>query len=168
MRIKNSIRNTITSIASLLLLAILGFISTKFFIQYLGIEYNGINGTFTNIISILAITELGLGGAITFNLYKPIHDKDYKKISSIMYFYKKCYSTVGIVIFVLALITSLFIQFFLKEVTLDVNYIRFLFILFAANTSVSYFFSFNRNLFYAFEQNYIVTIVDWEIFIEYS
>ena len=75
MRIKNSLKNTISSIMSLLLLAVLGFVSTKYFISYLGIEYNGINGTFTNIISILAITELGIGGAITYNLYKPIHDK---------------------------------------------------------------------------------------------
>lgn len=161
MRIKNSVRNTVTSIFSLIILAILGFVSTKYFITYLGIEYNGINGTFTNIISILAITELGLAGAITYNLYKPIHDKDYKKISSIMHFYKKCYRIVGIVILSLSLITSIFIQLFLKDTTLDVNYIRFLFILFAINTSISYFFSYNRNLFYAFEENYVVTIVDF-------
>lgn len=163
MRIKNSIRNTISSIVSLVILALLGFVSTKYFIKYLGVEYNGINGTFTNIISILAITELGLGGAITYNLYKPIQEKNYKKISAIMTFYKKCYRAIGCIILSLSLITSLFIQIFLKDTTFSINYIRFLFVLFAINTSVSYFFSFNRNLFYAYENNYIVTIIDFVI-----
>ena len=161
MRIRNSAKNTITSIVSLIILSILGFISAKYFIKFLGVEYNGINGTFTNIISILAITELGLGGAITYNLYKPIVEKNYKKISAIMYFYKKCYRIIGCVILSLSLITSLFIQIFLKDTTLNISYIRFLFILFAINTSISYFFSFNRNLFYAYEKNYVVTIVDF-------
>ena len=161
MRIKNSIRNTVSSIASIVILTVLGFVSTKYFIKYLGVEYNGINGTFTNILSILAITELGLGGAITYNLYKPIAEKNYKKISSIMTFYKNCYRVIGIIIYTLSLITSIFIQIFLKDTTFSVNYIRFLFILFAINTSISYFFSFNRNLFYAYEQNYIVTVIDF-------
>ena len=163
MRIKNSLKNTITSFVSLLVLAILGFIATKYFIKYLGIEYNGVNGTFTNIISILSITELGLGGAITYNLYKPILEKNYKRISAIMYFYKKCYRIIGIVILILSLVTSTFVQIFLKDTTLPNSYIRILFILFATNTTISYFFSFNRNLFYAYEKNYIVTLIDFII-----
>ena len=80
MRVRNSIINSFLSILSLIILAVLGFVSTKVFVSTLGIEYNGLNGVFTNILSILAITELGIGGAITYNLYKPIVDKDYDKI----------------------------------------------------------------------------------------
>lgn len=161
MRVKNSIINSGLSVLSLVLLAIFGFVSTKFFVGTLGIEYNGLNGVFTNILSILAITELGIGGAITYNLYKPILENDYDKISSIMKFYQKSYRIIGIIIFVLSLLVSIFIGVFFKETTLNLNYIRFVFILFAINTSISYFFSYNRNLFYAYQQNYIVVIIDF-------
>ena len=60
----------------MIILSVLGFVSTKVLVSTLGIEYNGLNGVFTNIITILSITELGLGGAITYNLYKPIVDKN--------------------------------------------------------------------------------------------
>ena len=159
MRVKNSIINSTLSVLSLIILAIFGFISTKFFVGTLGIEYNGLNGVFTNILSILAITELGIGGAITYNLYKPILDNDYDKISAIMKFYQKSYRIIGIIIFILSLLVSIFIGLFFKETTFDLNYIRFVFILFSVNTSISYFFSYNRNLFYAYQQNYIVVII---------
>lgn len=161
MRVKNSIINSSLSTISLIVLSILGFVSTKVFINTLGIEYNGLNGVFTNILSILAITEIGIGGAITYNLYKPIVENDYGKISSIMKFYQKCYRIIGIIIFLLSLLVSVFIGIFFKETTLNINYIRFVFILFAINTSISYFFSYNRNLFYAYQQNYIIVIIDF-------
>ena len=161
MRVRNSIINSFLSILSLVILAVLGFVSTKVFVSTLGIEYNGLNGVFTNILSILAITELGIGGAITYNLYKPIVDKDYDKIASTMKFYRNCYRVVGMIIFVLSLFVSLFIGVFFKDTTLNINYIRFVFLLFAINTSVSYFFSYNRNLFYAYQQNYIIVIIDF-------
>ena len=114
MRVRNSIINSILSILSLVILAVFGFISTKVFVGTLGIEYNGLNGVFTNILSILAITELGIGGAITYNLYKPIYENDYNKISSIMKFYQKCYRIIGVIIFSLSLIVSIFIGMFFR------------------------------------------------------
>ena len=161
MRVKHSIVNSLFSIISLILLSVLGFVLTKVFIQILGVEYNGLNGVFTNILSILAITELGIGGAITYNLYKPVANKDYNKITSIMKFYQRCYRIVGFSIFMLSAFVSIFIGIFLKDTTLEINYIRFVFMLFALNTAISYFFSYNRNLFYAYQENYILVIIDF-------
>ena len=161
MRIKSSIKNSIYGILSMVILSVLGFVSTKVLVSTLGIEYNGLNGVFTNIITILSITELGLGGAITYNLYKPIVDKNYSKIASIMHFYKIAYRIIGITIMTLSLIVCTFVPIFLKDTTFDNNYIRFIFLLFAINTSFSYFFSYNRNLFYAYQENYYVVIIDF-------
>ena len=161
MRIKSSIKNSIYGILSMIILSVLGFVSTKVLVSTLGIEYNGLNGVFTNIITILSITELGLGGAITYNLYKPIVDKNYSKIASIMQFYKIAYRIIGITIMVLSLIVCTFVPIFLKDTTFTDSYIRFIFILFAINTSFSYFFSYNRNLFYAYQENYYVVIIDF-------
>ena len=48
---------------------LIGFISQGVFIKILGSEYLGLNGLFTNIISMLSIAELGFGSAIVYNFY---------------------------------------------------------------------------------------------------
>lgn len=161
MRTKNSGKNIIFGISTLIITALLGFVLSKVFLSNLGLEYNGLNGVFNNIINILAITELGIAGAINYNLYKPIAEKDYEKISSIMVIYKKFYKIIGITIFSLAVIVAFFVPVFFKERTLLDSYIRVTFILCALNTVISYFFAYNRNLFYAMQKNYITTIVDF-------
>ena len=81
MRVKNSALNSILGGIYLVIITILGFIFTKVFVTYLGVEFNGLNGLFTNVIAVLSITELGLGGAINFSLYGPVANEEYDKIS---------------------------------------------------------------------------------------
>ena len=83
MRIKNSIKNTIAAMSSNILTIIIGLIAQAVFIRILGTEYLGINGLFTNIISMLGIVELGIGSAIVYNLYKPIANRDKETIKSL-------------------------------------------------------------------------------------
>ncbi len=161
MRVKNSTLNIIFGLTSLILTSILGFVLSKIFLQNLGLEYNGLNGVFNNIINILAITELGIAGAINYALYKPAAENDYDKISSILVIFKKFYKIIGTVIFILSLIVTIFIPIFFKDKTIVDNYIRFSFILCSINTIVSYFFAYSRNLFYTMQKNYITTIVDF-------
>ena len=70
---------------------LLSFASRTVFIYVLGAEYLGLNGLFTNILSFLALSELGLGSAIAFLLYKPIAENDEERMKAVMQFYKKCY-----------------------------------------------------------------------------
>lgn len=81
-----------------LLTILLTFVSRTAFIYTLGAEYLGLNGLFSNILSILALSELGIGGAIAFYLYKPLADKDIDRIKVLMKFYRRCYNYVGLAI----------------------------------------------------------------------
>ena len=161
MRLKNSSKNSIIGVITLFILAILGFLVTKILVSTLGVEYNGLNGLFTNVISILSITELGLSAAISYNLYRPLIEKDDEKIKSIMLFFRKCYRIIGITIFSLSLIVAIFIPYLIKDSSLTNNYIRFIFLLFALNSTISYFFSYRRCLFYADQKEYINTLIDF-------
>ena len=55
MRTKNSIFNMIATFGSQIIMTLLGFLSRTIFITTLGSEYLGINGLFTNILSILSL-----------------------------------------------------------------------------------------------------------------
>ena len=49
------------------------------FVRTLGEQYAGISALFTSVLTVLAFAELGIGTAITYNLYKPIAEKNYEK-----------------------------------------------------------------------------------------
>lgn len=144
------------------------FIVRFFLAKYLLSDYLGLNGLFTNILGILSLVDMGLGTAIAFSLYKPIHENNTEMVSAIMRLYKKVYIAIGCSIFLLSLVLVPFMQLIVKDTTLDINYIRGTFVVYSFGTSLSYFFSYNRTLIFASQRNYIVQIVDGIINIIFS
>ena len=69
MRLKQSVLNAKVSTIMYTFTILIGFISQSVFLKTLGEEYLGLNGLFSNIISVLSIVELGFGTAIVYNLY---------------------------------------------------------------------------------------------------
>lgn len=141
----------------------ISFISRIFFVRYLGSEYLGINGLFTNLLTVLSLAELGIGEAINFSLYKPLAEKDINKCKMLMDFYKKVYTVIGIVIFILGLIITPFLSLIINEFPKNEN-MYIIFMLFVFNTSVSYFFSYKRNLIIADQNRYIATIYRYSFY----
>ena len=95
MRKKNSFFNIIGTLLSYLISTVFSFITQASIIKFLGIEYSGVNGLFTNILTMLSVAELGIGTTIIFKLYKPIAQNDKEEIKSWMNFYKICYRIVA-------------------------------------------------------------------------
>jgi len=58
---------------------LISFLSRTIFVIYLNAEYLGLNGLFTNILSVLSVAELGIGTAIAYSLYEPLAEKNEKK-----------------------------------------------------------------------------------------
>ena len=90
-RIQKSIINTTVSIASQIIIILLGFISRRVLIYSVGVEYLGINGLMTNILTIFSLAESGIGMAIGYSLYKPLAENNIEKIKSLMRFYRNTY-----------------------------------------------------------------------------
>ena len=158
MRTKYSIYNSISSLISSSTTMLLGFIAQAIFIRILGYEYLGLNGLFTNVITMLSFFELGMGNAIVYNLYKPIADNDEKKIKALMNFYKKAYNVIALLVFGVGIIILPFIKVFVGEVTVDVN-LYLVYLLFLLSTVSTYLISYKRSLLYANQKNYIVNII---------
>ena len=140
-RTKNSVLNMATSVAIRVSTLILSFVSRTVFIYILGAEYLGLNGLFSNILSFLALSELGLGSAIAFLLYKPIAENDVERMKTVMHFYKRCYVVVGAAILFLGCCLMPFLN---SMVTLDKpipENLYLVFFLFVLQSAVSYFFA---------------------------
>lgn len=138
--------------------SILALIVRRIFQQHLGAEVLGINSVFSNILAFLSLSELGLGTVIEVCLYKPLADKDYKKISAYMALLKKVYICIGIGIFVVGLALMPLVPSILT-VNKDNLFIYVSFFLYLLNVASSYFFSYKRILLSADQRAYISQII---------
>lgn len=158
-RTEKTKKNVIYSFISQFFIIFLNFISRTIFIKILGNEILGINSLFTNILTLLSLTELGFGNAITYSLYKPIHDDDKKKITGIMNFYKKVYRYVAFIILGIGIILLPFLKYIVnlgESSTLNLFQIRIYFILFILNSLSSYLLAYKSNLIMADQKMFII------------
>lgn len=157
-RLNNSIRNSLTAVGSQLLVTALNFINRSVFIYVLGSEYLGINGLFSNILSMLSLTEMGIGTAIVFNMYKAVEKNDQQQINALMSFYAKVYSAIGCVIMLVGSGCSFFIQYFIKDNPFDLTFLKISFLLLVFNNAVSYFWSYRSCILFANQKDWICKI----------
>ena len=156
MRTLNSLKNIISNFANTLFFNILKFLSRIIFIKFLNDTYLGINGLLTNVLGLLALSELGISTAISYSLYKPLEEKNYSKIKSLMNFYKKAYFVIGIVILIMGLILLPFLPWFIKDTT-GIENLKLIYIIFLINMVIGYFFSYKRTLITADQKSYKIT-----------
>ena len=135
---------------------VLSFVSRTFFIRLLGAEYLGVNGLFSNVLSILSFAELGIGNAIVFSMYKPLAIGDTEKLGSLMTLYKKAYRAIGITIAAVGICVTPFLNFVIKETPDIPENLSVLYLLFLFNTVFSYFFAYKRSIITADQKNYIM------------
>ncbi|WP_017380778.1 lipopolysaccharide biosynthesis protein [Paenisporosarcina sp. TG-14] len=157
-RTANSLRNTVFGMISQVLIVLLNFGVRTVFIHYLSIEYLGVNGLFTNILTLLSLAELGFGSAMIYSMYKPVAEENKRKIAALMNLYKKVYIFIGLTVAGLGLLLVPFLDNMIKE-TPNVDKLTFIYLLFLLNTVVSYFFAYSRSIITAHQKEYIVSKV---------
>lgn len=159
MRTINTIRNATVGTVMQLLSMIVSFIARAVFARTLAVEYLGVESVFTDLISMLSIAELGFSTAIMYSLFHPLNNQDFKKVNSIMKFYKRVYVTIGLTIFMLGVILLPFLKILVNDVPTITENIYLIFILFLLNSVISYFFAYKQTLISATQNDYIVQIV---------
>lgn len=102
-RSKNAARNMLFGIIVKIYELFVPFIIRTAMIYTLGMEYLGLSGLFSSILSVLNLAELGVGSAMIFSMYKPIAEHDSITICALMRLYKIYYRIIGFVILILGL-----------------------------------------------------------------
>ncbi len=159
MRFLNSLRNSALAFAGQIITIVLGFVLRWYFVHILGQEYLGVNSVMESMIALLSMTELGIGTSVAFALYKPIAQGDEKRIGALMAFYRKVYHVIGIVTAAVGPLLIPFMRFFTRE-AVDVPYVNLIYLMFLANTVLSYFFAYKRTLLSAYQQNYVNSVTE--------
>lgn len=142
--------------ASKLVILIIGFVDRKFFIDILGEGMLGINGLFSNILLVLSLAELGMTNVMVFSYYKPLAEKNYKKVSSLTYFYKKIYNSIAIIVALIGIILIPFLKFIIN-LEEPIENMTWIYLMFLANTVISYLFIYKSTVLTADQNGYIVS-----------
>lgn len=152
-----AVKNIIIAITFRIICLIVAIPSIRILISTLGSEANGINSLFISIVGILSLSELGIGSAITFCMYKPIINNDINEVNALYNLFTKIYRVIGIVYLFFGIILSNYIHLFIAESS-EMN-IQLLFILYLLPSSLSYLYHNKIVLLNAHKKNYISTII---------
>lgn len=153
----------LTGLGGYFLNTVIGYICRIIFVRCLAAEYLGINGLFSNILSMLSLVELGIGSAMGYALYQPLAKDDKEKITSLMALYKKSYNIIGIVVALLGIMMIPLLQYIIVKPQQIVENIYIIYLVYLFNTASSYFFSYRSALLIAAQKNYIVSGVNYAI-----
>ncbi|PGA19857.1 lipopolysaccharide biosynthesis protein [Priestia aryabhattai] len=163
MRTEQSIKNIFISIFSQLIIVALGFISRKVFLDSLGVNYLGVNGLLTNVLSMMALVEGGIGLSIVYNLYKPLAENERKKVIALVQLYKKIYKILALITLLISLCLYPFLNHLMKEGE-SISHITIIYFLFVAKNIVSYLNAHKWSLINADQRGYV--IVRMELFFQ--
>lgn len=144
-RSANSVRNVSFGFAQQLITLVLAFVTRTIFVRKLGAEYTGVNGLYTNILTLLSLAELGIGNVLTYSLYGALHDNDHEKLKQLISYYRKLYRYIAAAVTVVGLAIVPFLGQLVKS-TLPHNEVVLYYLLFLCNSVVSYFVMFKVTL----------------------
>lgn len=158
MRTINSIINISFSFAGQMISLALNFTNRTIIIFMLGMEYLGVIGIITDIITILTLANMGISSALVFSLYKPVAEKNKEMILALINFYKKVYRIIALVILVVGFIITPFIPNIMKE-SITIPNLYIIYLLFVTDTSLSYLMLYKSSIFIADQKAYLNSII---------
>ena len=152
-RTVNAVRNIGWGLFNRLTAILLPFVTRTVLITQLGLDYAGLSGLFTSILTVLSLAELGIGNALVFSMYKPIAEGNESKVCALLNFYRKCYRIIGAITLAAGLCILPFLRFLIDgDVPADIN-IYYLFLIFLGNNVISYLLlGYKQSLLIAFQR----------------
>lgn len=163
-RTEYSAMNTTVAIVSRMTAILMGFATRVVFTRILGESYVGINGLFTVILNMFSLTELGVGTAITYALYGPIARKDIRKQQILMRMYRTFYHVMAVCVAAIGLLVIPFMDILMKNRP-KIDHLVLIYLLYLANTVLSYLFVYKQILIEAHQRNYIVLLYQTFFFV---
>ena len=157
-RVGKSIKNAEVNLFFYFLALFLAFFSRKIFLECLGAEFIGLNGTLSNILGYLNLAELGIGGSIGYLLYKPLQQNNKSDISEILSVFGYLYNWIGGIILGAGIVISMFFPLVFGNTKLGLGIVYFSFYSILGSSLIGYFINYRQILLSADQKNYLVAI----------
>lgn len=151
--------NTASSILLQIVTIISGFIIPRLLLETFGSDVNGLVSSLTQFLKYMELFEGGLSSVILANLYKPLRDRDNKKISAIIATTDKFYKKLSLIFVIYTVILAIIYPIIVRT-KFSFGYISSLTLILSINLFCQYCFSITwRTLLRADKKVYYVSIV---------
>ena len=160
MRTVNSVKNIASTLSLTLIMSVLGFMTRKYFVDTIGVQYLGLNGLLSNILGMVTLIEGGFGASIMYNLYKPLAVRDKPTIIALFQLYRKIYAYVTLGIFLISLCIYPFLGNFIKNDG-DLSYVSIVFFIFVFYSLLQYFSASRWSIINADKNEYKQTLMSY-------
>lgn len=156
-RVKKSLLNARVNLICYFASLFVAFFTRKVFLDQLGAEFIGLTGTLSSLLGFLNLAELGVGSAIAYVLYKPIHDGDKSKICEVVSLLGYLYQKIGLFILGAGVVLSCFLPLIFPDTEFSWGIIYLGFYAYLAAAMLGYFVNYRMSLLSADQRNYEVT-----------
>ena len=154
MRTRYTLINMVVNIGGQFLTMLLSFVSRMIFIRCLSAAYLGVNGLFSDVLSILNFAELGIGTAMVFSMYEPAARDDEQKLARLMNLYKWMYRAVAAFVLLFGLVLLPFLPYLIKGGE-GVEHITLIYMMYVLASASSYLLSYKSSIYQAYQKGYI-------------
>lgn len=154
-RTEKTAQNAFVSLMAQVLVIFFNFIGRTIFVHFFSAEYLGINGLFGNILTVLSFAELGIGEAMVYAMYKPMKECDTDKLCALMNLYRKAYWLIAVIVGILGIILSFFLEVLVPDKLDSSEYFQFIFLIYLANTVASYCLTYKKSILFVDLKRYI-------------
>ena len=158
-RTKKASRNVVVGFLSKFVIMIFAFATKTIFIRLLGVEYNGVNGLYANILAVLALSELGVGNVMNYALYSALKNNDKEKVQALVKYFRKIYYCIALAISSFGLILVPFLKYIINS-DLPMDKLIIYYLLYLTNSVSSYFVYYKTTVIIADQNNYISSICE--------
>lgn len=164
-RTHKSMMNASISLLFYFINIVVGFLLRRYTLHALGGEITGMKSTIQNFLGMLSITELGVGGAIAYALYKPLHNRDITEINEIISVQGWFYRRIALIFALGACTIMAFFPYIFEkaDVPMWMTYATFIVILF--NSMAGYLINYRSSVLYADQKGYKLTIYTQSVYI---
>lgn len=158
-RTKNAVKNFVFQIIYEIFLVVAGILFPRLIILKYGSDVNGLTSTVNHLIQILNLIQAGAVGASIFQMFKPVAEKDYEKVTNILHSSRKFFSKLGIVFLLLVILVSPAMIFLDQESSITATQKVMSFLILGFNSAFYFFFvSWFDILFSSFQKRYYLSI----------
>jgi len=158
-RTQKSAINLFVAVITQCLNMLLSFVVRTIFISTMEVEYLGIGGLFSNILTVLSLAELGVGDALVFAMYKPMKEQNWDEMRQLLGLAKRIYRVMAIVVACIGILSSFFLDYMIKEMPNIKENIQSVFFLYMLNLTCSYFLAYKSLFLIANQSQCVVSLV---------
>lgn len=158
MRKRVTLLNIISSIFLQLITIISYFVVPKIILSYFGSDTNGLVSSLNQFLNYITLVEGGITGVVSANLYKPLIDKNYKKISEILHTAKSFYKRIGLIFIIYSILLAVVYPLLFKN-NFSWTFVFTLTLILSMKLLVQYMFSVTyKTLIVADKKSFIISI----------